>query len=188
MKIESGNSTFFCVTTRGTGRKLSRVPERMKTGSSVYLLTPLIVASFAFVGCSVPKEGPATITKVNPEHFYPGKVVRSTDRMVEFEHSRRFRGVLISEDYANTYGHYYSIFWVSEDKRPVTVRLEYRLGKTASQVHSKEVQVDAPKSKNVTKFQVTGDEYKTQGPVTQWKATVLDNGSVIAEYASFLWK
>ena len=160
----------------------------MKSGSPAYLFTPLIVAFFALAGCSVPKEGPATITKVNPDHFYPGKIVKTTDKMVKFEHLRRFHGVLEGEDYSNAYGNYYSVFWVSEDQRPVVVRLDYRLGKTAYQVHSKEIIVDVPKSKNVTKFQVTGDEYKKQGPVTQWKASVLDNGEVIAEYKSYLWK
>lgn len=188
MKSEQGNIIFFCVTRQVTGRMLSPVAERMKSGSPLYLFTPLFVAFFALVGCSVPKEGPATITKVNPDHFYPGKVVRTTDRMVEFEHRRRFYGVLESEDYQNAYGNYYSVFWVSEDKRPVTVLFNYRLGKTAAQVHTKEIFVNAPKSKNVTKFQVTGDEYSEQGPVTQWKASVVDNGTVIAEYSSYLWK
>ncbi|MDF1740306.1 MAG: hypothetical protein P1U86_14185 [Verrucomicrobiales bacterium] len=160
----------------------------MKSGSPVSLFTPLIVAIFALVGCSVPKEGPATITKVNPEHFYPGKVVKTTDRMVQFESLRRTHGLLDSADYKEAYGNYFSVFWVSEDKRPVTVRFDYRLGKTASQVHSKELVIDSPKSKNVTKFQVTGDEYADQGPVTQWKFSVLDGGSVITEYKSYLWK
>ena len=186
--IGRGIIIFFCVTRQVTGRKLSAVSERMKSGSPLYLFTPLIVAFFALAGCTVPKEGPATITKVNPDHFYPGKVVKTTDRMVEFEHLRRFHGVLDTADYQDAYGNYFSVFWVSEDKRPVTVRFDYRLGKTANQVHSKEISVDSPKSKNVTKFQVTGDEYKNQGPVTQWMASVLDNGAVIAEYKSYLWK
>lgn len=167
---------------------LSPVAERMKLGISLYLFPPLFVAFFALVGCAVPKQGPATITKVNPEHFYSGKVVRTTDSMVQFEHLRRFRGALETEDYSNIYGNYYSVFWVSEDKRPVTVRLDYRSGNTASEVHTKEVLVDLPKSKNVTKFEVTGSQYSEQGPVTQWKASVVDNGKVIAEYKSFLWK
>ncbi len=188
MRRRARNITFFYVTRQVTGRKLSAVAERMNSGSPVYLFTPLIVAIFALAGCSVPKEGPATITKVNPDHFYPGKIVRTTDKMVEFEHLRRFHGVLESSDYQDAYGNYFSVFWVSEDKRPVTVRFEYRLGKTASQIHSKEVSVASPKSKNVTKFQVTGDEYRNQGPVTQWKASVLDGDEVITEYRSYLWK
>ena len=85
-------------------------------------------------------------------------------------------------------GQYYSVFWKSATKQSVTVRLDYRQGITGSQVLSKELFIAKPKRSNVTKFEVTGDEYRDGGKVTQWKASVIENGSVVAQYKSYLWK
>ena len=56
------------------------------------------------------------------------------------------------------------------------------------QVLSKELFIADPKGNNVTKFQIVGDDFEDGGKVTQWKASVIEDGVVMAEYRSFLWK
>lgn len=164
---------------------------RMISGLTRMFLTCLAFASIALVfsSCAVPKVGPATITKVNPYHNSPGKIVRTSDPMIDFEHRKHMRGAVTTQDYLDRYGNYFTVHWYSEDRAPVTVRLEYRQAKTGLQVHVQEAYEGTPKKNNTTKFQVAGDDYQTNGAVTQWRATVLDaNGAEVAEYKSFLWK
>ena len=85
-------------------------------------------------------------------------------------------------------GQYYSIFWTTTSRNPATVRLEYRQGGSGSTVLKKEIYEPNPKRNNVTKFEVVGDEFWDGGKVSQWRASVIENGEVVAEYHSFLWK
>ena len=132
--------------------------------------------------------GPVKITKVNPYHLESTLIVDTDDQMVEFEHRRHLHGAVTSDEYRSRMGHYYSVFWKSTTNQSVTVRLDYRQGSTGSKVLSKEFFIAKPKRSNVTKFEVTGDEYRDGGKVTQWKASVIENGSVVAEYKSYLWR
>lgn len=108
--------------------------------------------------------------------------------MLEFEPRRLLHGAVTVEDHEDRYGYYFTIFWTSETRSPATVRLEYRQGATGSQILRKEVEVSAPRKKNTTEVQIIGDEYAEGGKVTQWKVTILEAGTKVAEYKSFLWK
>jgi len=139
-------------------------------------------------GCaSQAGSGPVAITKVNPVHAASGAAVTTDDAMVRFENRRIFLGAVESEEYRERYGNYISVFWRTSTKRPATVRLDYRQGSTGPRVHSKEIHVALPKSRNVTKFEIIGDEYHSLGKVTQWKASIIEEGQAVAEYRSFLW-
>ncbi len=162
-------------------------PIRMKSLPWKHLL--LFFAATLLVGCSVPTSGPVTITNVDPFHLNSENTVISTaDPMLDFEPRRLLHGAVTVEDYEDRYGYYYTIFWKSETGSTATLVLEYRQGSSGSQVLKKEMEVAAPKKKNTTKFQVTGDEYSNGGKVTQWKVTILEAGTKVAEYKSFLWK
>ncbi len=139
-------------------------------------------------GCTTTGSGPVVITKVNPYHLQNLPPVVTDDRMMEFEQLRFTRGAIESSEYWDRQGNYYTIFWKTESKSPATVRLEYRQGKTGSEVYTEEILVAEPKRSNVTKFQVTGDSYHKLGKVTQWKASIVENGTVVAEYKSYLWQ
>ena len=149
----------------------------------------LLIAGAALILSSCAStSGPVKITKVNPYHLDSTRIVATDDRMVEFEHRRHLHGAVTRDEYRSKMGQYYSVFWKSTTKQPATVRLDYRQGSTGSQVLSKELFIAKPKRSNVTKFEVTGDEYWNGGKVTQWKALVIENGTVVAEYKSYLWK
>ncbi len=107
--------------------------------------------------------------------------------MLDFEQRRYLYGAVENTEKAELFGNYYTIFWKSETKAPATVRFEYRQGSTGLKVHSQELVVSEPKRSNVTKFEVIGGDYQRDGKVTQWKASIVENGSVVAEYKSYLW-
>ena len=150
----------------------------------------VILCSLLVCSCTVPSsEGPTAITKVNPYHLFPGSYQRTDDPMVDFEYRRRIRGAVTSQDRHDRYGHYITVFWKTDQRDvPITIRLNYRQGATGPKIITKEIDVPSPKRKNETEFRIVGDEYATNGPVTQWKASIVQNGEVITEYRSFLWK
>jgi len=162
----------------------------MKRNVLIAALTIGIMVSASFLSsCGTVHSGPVAITKVNPYHFYAGKKDTTEDQMVSFEQRRLYHGAVDSSDYVDRYGHYFTIWWQTEQKgSPFTIRLEYRQASTGPIVHVKEMTVASAKAKNVSKFEVVGDEYSSKGVVTQWKASVVQNGTVVAEYKSFLWK
>ena len=108
--------------------------------------------------------------------------------MIDFEQHRYLHGAVEAVEIVERYGNYFTIFWKSETKAPATVRLEYRQGSTGLKVHQQEVVVAQPKRRNVTKLEVTGSDYQRDGKVTQWKASIVENGTVVAEYKSYLWQ
>lgn len=158
---------------------------RMKSG----LLKFFFLGIFCLISsCATPSSGPVRITKVNPYHLNSARLYQTDDEMIRFEQRHYLYGAVDGQDIKDRYGNYFTIFWATKTKQPVTVRLEYRQGSTASQIHALEVVVNKPKSRNETKFQITGDDYKKNGKVTQWKASIVDQGTVVAEYKSYLWQ
>lgn len=130
-----------------------------------------------------------TITKVNPYHLKRGESVRTEDPMIRFENRRRYRGAIYTDELRERYGHDFTVFWkTTEPKVPAVVRLHYRQAETQQTIHVEETTVSSPGRSNVTKFEVKGAEYLDQGVVTQWKVTIVQGGSEVAEYRSFLWK
>lgn len=144
-------------------------------------------AFLLFTGCTTTGSVPVAITKVNPYHLQNGPFVQTEDPMLDFEQRRAIYGAIDSAEKSELLGNYFTIFWKTETRAPATVRFEYRQGSTGLKVHTQEMVVSEPKRSNVTKFAVAGDTYHSHGKVTQWKASIVENGSVVAEYKSYLW-
>jgi len=168
--------------------------KRKNTNRSYSRMNPgltrlFLLGALGFLpACATTSSGPVVITKVNPHHLTNGLPVRTQDEMIRFEQQRLLYGAIENEERQDRFGNYFTIFWKTKTRNPATVRLEYRQGSTGFATHVQEVQVDNPKSDNTTKFEVTGDDYQKNGKVTQWKASIVENGSVVAEYQSYLWQ
>jgi len=172
----------------------------MTPGKTRLLFLSALCGILAFTGCATTGSGPVAITKVNPYHLQsaPGGIgggvgsrndnIGGADPMLDFEHRRYLLGAVEDSEMEERYGNYFSIFWKTQSKAPATVRLDFRQGKTGNQIHTLEEFVSKPGRTNVTKFQVAGPDYQSKGKVTQWKASVIENGAVVAEYKSYLWK
>ena len=147
----------------------------------------LLMGTISLTSCTV-KTG-SQITKVNPYHLQPGYRPRTADPMIDFEYRRKTFGAVDSADYRERYGNYFTVYWkIVRRELPVTVRLEYRQAKTGPKVFAVEELVDAPRRTNTTNFEIIGDEYAENGTVTQWKATILQEGAIVDEFKSFLWQ
>jgi hypothetical protein len=85
-------------------------------------------------------------------------------------------------------GHYYTVFWkVNDRSTPVKVRFEYRQANDALATKVQEVDVENIRRSNISRFQVTGDEYKNGGRVTAWRVTVVRGNEELVSQRSYLW-
>jgi len=117
------------------------------------------------------------------------KSLKAVDPMVRNARARRVHGAITPLELRHREGHYYTVFWRTEDRQtPVTVRFEFRQADTGDEVFVKEIAVDRIGRTNTTEFQVTGDEYKDDGNVLSWQASVVQGGNLVATYPSFLWE
>lgn len=147
-------------------------------------LMALVMAS-----CSTVSVGPGgRISKVKYYHLVPGNPVRTVDPAVEFERDHHLFGAVTRTEVLQRTGHYYTIFWRADDRtQPVTVRFEYRQANTGLNAKVIEEEVADLRRTNVSKFQVTGDDYSTHGRVTAWKVTLLRGKEELASQQSYLW-
>ncbi len=129
------------------------------------------------------------ISKANIYHLEPGVRIETEDQMIRFEYMHRIRGAVESEDYLARYGNYITVFWQGVAKgSEVSVRLEYRQAKSGSAVLTKEMVPDKVRWKNTTDFEIVGEDYTANGPVTAWRAVLLVNGAEADVFESFLWQ
>lgn len=127
------------------------------------------------------------ITNSKYFHLDPEKEITSPDPMVRFEQLHFLHGAVTEKEKEQRAGHYYVFWWTDPYRGPITIRFEYRQKKTGSKVYYQEVKSLNPKTKNKTRFKVTGKEYKSKGKVTAWRVLIVRENQIIASDQSYLW-
>jgi hypothetical protein len=123
------------------------------------------------------------IYRLNPE-----AKITAVDPSIPFEHEHLLYGAVSRDDREARRGNYYTFFWKVDDKsQPVKVRFEYRQAVTRSAVKQQELEIANVKGSNITKFQITGNEFQTAGKVLAWRAVLLQGGKEIATTRSSMW-
>lgn len=170
---------------------MKRLQETLtRTAGGAALLGGLILA-LATTGCSTTQKGDGgSISKVRYFHLDPTRpVVPTDDAMVAFERRYRQHGALTAEDRRERDGHYYTVWWSAADRsQPVTVRLEYRQRDDAMNVRMIEQQVANPGRSEKSFFELTGDAYREGGPVVAHRVVLLQGGSELVDWKSYLWE
>ena len=160
---------------------------------TVRLIAVAGVSLVTFSSCQSTPDEPeveSAITKVDYYHLKNvGEMRESQDPMIYTESSYYLHGALTNQERAARLGNYYTVYWKSDDKvSPVTVKFQYTQAGTGSEVKVQEQTLTDHKGKGRTKFNILGDDYRKNGRVISWKATVTQNGVEIGSQASFLWK
>jgi hypothetical protein len=149
-----------------------------------------LVCTAAFLSsCSSASVGPGgKIAKVKYYHLIPGTPVRTADPAIEFERDYHLYGAVTKADIHAREGHYYTIFWQANDRsQPVKVRFEYRQANSGLTSKVIEEEVTDLRRTNLTRFQIIGDEYATDGRVTAWRVSLLRGQEELASQESYLW-
>jgi len=149
-----------------------------------------IVGTVCFLAGDAWAREPVEITKVKIDEYIASKPVRTDDLMIRFQRDYITWGAITTEEYREREGKYFTVFWKARDRsRGAVVRMEYLQANTGRQVHVQEVAVDRIKwGNNTAYFQVTGEDFWTDGDVLAWRVSVLRDGEVLAARRSFLWR
>lgn len=114
--------------------------------------------------------------------------IPAADPSIPFEREYHLYGAITNKQREARQGNYYAIMWkVTDRTQPVKVRFEYRQQGTGLAVKTKELDIPVVDRSNVTRFEVIGDEYANNGPVTAWRASLVRGKQVLAEAKSYLW-
>jgi len=149
----------------------------------------LAILALFLSACSSAVDGPGgRIGKVKYYHMMPNYPPRSLDPSVLFEQQHHFYGAVTKAEIMERFGHYYTVFWKADDRTgPLTVRFEYQQAQTGLTKRVQEQIVDEVRRNNVSKFQVTGQEYLKSGRVTSWRVSVLRGKEELVSQQSALW-
>ena len=104
------------------------------------------------------------------------------------EAAYRLHGAVSMLETQRRYGHYMDFFWRVKRPANVTVRLEYRQEKLRSFTQAREVSYRNAKGSYKTAFAIIGDDYYSDGRVLAWRCLLIENGRIVAEDRSFLWR
>lgn len=109
------------------------------------------------------------------------------EEMIRFERLRVNFGAITNNDRRERFGQYFSFFWRSARTADLTVRFEYRQANLGSLVQARELAYSGAKGSFKSEFDILGDDYLDDGPVTAWRAVLIENGRIVALNQSFLW-
>ncbi len=144
-----------------------------------------VLAAAVLTACASKPQG---FTKVKIYRLDPQARISAVDPSIPFEKDYHLHGAVTTEQRQARQGNYYTFFWKADDRtRPVTLRFEYRQSVTRASVKRQEQVISDVKGSNITKFNVTGEEYFTGGKVLAWRAVLLQDGKEVASTQSFMW-
>ncbi|MDZ4401347.1 hypothetical protein [Prosthecobacter sp.] len=149
----------------------------------------LAILALFLSACSSAVEGPGgRIGKVKYYHLMPNYQPRSQDPAILFEREHHVYGAVTKEQIMDRFGHYYTVFWKADDRsEPVTVRFEYQQALSGLSKRVQEQIVDDIRRSNISKFQITGQEYQKSGRVVAWRVSVLRGKEELVSQQSALW-
>jgi hypothetical protein len=108
--------------------------------------------------------------------------------MVDFERKHRMWGALDSADVSARTGQYFTFFWRAKRPASLTVRLEYRQANLKNYVQAREAYYAKAKGSYSTEFDIVGNDYETDGPITSWRAVLIEDRKIVGLLQSRTWQ
>jgi hypothetical protein len=148
-----------------------------------------LLAGAAAIGLGACVSSGDSISKVKIYRLDTSRRVQAADPAISFEHRHYLHGAITAEEVKAREGNYYTIFWsVADPRQPVTLRFEYRQGKTGSKLMAVERAIEKPARHNTTDVEITGDSFQEGGHVVAWRASLVRGKEVLATRQSYLWE
>lgn len=123
-----------------------------------------------------------------PARSVSGIQGRSRNPAIDAESNYRLFGAVTQLDIDRRTGNYFDFFWRAKRPAAITVRLEYRQEKLRAFTQAREVTYPNVKGSVKTSFAVIGDDYFNDGRVMAWRCLLIENGRIVAEDRSFMWR
>jgi hypothetical protein len=107
---------------------------------------------------------------------------------LNFESRYRLFGAVTGLDRQERSGDYFDFFWRAKRDTDLTARFEYRQEKLRAFVQAREIRYPNARGNHKTEFAIVGDDFYDDGRVIAWRCLLVENGRIVAENRSYLWR
>jgi hypothetical protein len=114
--------------------------------------------------------------------------IPTRDLMIDFERRHRLWGAIEGADFVAKTGQYFTFFWRSKRPAHLTLRLEYRQANLKNYVQARELYYPDGKGSHISEFAILGNDYETDGPITSWRAILIEDRKIVALLQSRTWR
>ena len=114
--------------------------------------------------------------------------IPTRDLMIDFERKHRLWGAIDAADSAAKTGQYLTFFWRSKRPAHLILRLEYRQANLKNYVQARELYYPNAKGSHTSEFAIVGNDYEIDGPITSWRAILIEDRKIVALLQSMTWR
>ena len=114
--------------------------------------------------------------------------IPTKDLMIDFERKHRLWGALLGADVVAKTGQYFTFFWRAQRPANLTLRLEYRQANLKNYVQGRELYYPNARGSHTSEFAIVGNDYANDGPITSWRAILIENRKIVALLQSRTWQ
>ncbi len=114
--------------------------------------------------------------------------IPTKDLMVDFERKHRLWGAIDAADASAHTGQFFDFFWRAKRPANLTIRLEYRQANLKNYVQAREISYANVKGNHESEFAIVGNDYETDGPITSWRAILIEDRKIVALLQSRTWR
>ena len=114
--------------------------------------------------------------------------IPTKDLMIDFERKHRLWGALLVADILAKTGQYFTFFWRAKRPANLTLRLEYRQANLKNYVQGRELYYPNAQGSHTSEFAIVGNDYANDGPITSWRAILIENRKIVALLQSRTWR
>jgi hypothetical protein len=107
---------------------------------------------------------------------------------IQFERKRRLWGAIDAFDVRRRQGQYFTFFWRAKRRANLTMRIEYRQSNLKNYVQARELYYPTARGNYTSEFAIVGDDYFDDGPITSWRAVLIENEVIVALLQSRTWE
>ncbi len=107
---------------------------------------------------------------------------------IQFERKRRMWGAIDGFDAHQHTGQYFTFFWKAKRPANLTLRMEYRQANLKNYVQARELYYPSARGNHTSEFAIVGDDYSQDGPITSWRAVLIENDVIVALLQSRTWQ
>jgi hypothetical protein len=130
-----------------------------------------------------------SIFRNTPPSARPGATpIPTRDLMIQFERKRRLWGAIDGAETAQLIGQYFTFSWRAKRQANLTLRLEYRQTNLQNYVQAREMYYPNARGSHTSEFAIVGNDYQQDGPITSWRAVLIEDRRIVALLQSRTWR
>jgi hypothetical protein len=114
--------------------------------------------------------------------------IPTKDLMIDFERRRRLWGAINDYERKQLTGQYFTFAWRAKRRADLTLRLEYRQVNLKNYVQARELNYPNAKGSYTSEIAILGEDYEQDGPITSWRAILIENRKIVGLLQSRTWR